>query len=143
MRHEMQNTMMDKVGVFREETGMQEGLDAVQALRERYRTDLHIDDRGQIFNTDVMEAWELGCMLDLAVTTAASALQRKESRGAHSREDYPKRDDANWMVHTLATMHNDSPFSSQTLALDLNTDKAVNRSLEADDKRFVPKERVY
>jgi succinate dehydrogenase / fumarate reductase flavoprotein subunit len=143
MRHEMQNTMMDKVGVFREEAGMQEGLDAVQALRERYRSDLHIDDRGQVFNTDVMEAWELGCMLDIAVTTAASALQRKESRGAHSREDYQKRDDEHWMVHTLATMHNDSPFSAKPLTLDLNTDKAVNRSLEADDKRFVPKERVY
>ena len=87
---------MDKVGVFRTEETMQEGLNEVKELRDRYMTDLHLDDQGNIFNTDLMEAWELGCLLDTAVITAASALQRKESRGGHSRDDYQKRDDENW-----------------------------------------------
>ena len=143
LRHNLQDTMMDKVGVFRIEEGMQEGLEAVQELRHRYMTDLYIDDTGNIFNTDLMEAWELGCLLDTAVMTAASALQRKESRGAHSREDYPKRDDENWLVHTLVCPTTDDPYPAEALTYEMNTDKAVERSLEAEDKRFVPKERVY
>jgi succinate dehydrogenase / fumarate reductase flavoprotein subunit len=90
-----------------------------------------------------MEAWELGCLLDTAVITAASALQRKESRGGHSREDYQQRDDDNWMVHTLISADCDEPYPVENPNLILNTKKAVNRSLEAEDKRFAPKERVY
>jgi len=58
------------------------------------------------FNTDLYEAWELGCLLDLAQVTAFSALTRTESRGAHYREDFPKRDDANWLKHTFVTRRN-------------------------------------
>lgn len=143
LRKTMQEVMMDKVGVFREETNMTEGRDAVVQLRERFFTDLQIDDQGNIFNTDLMEAWELGCLLDTAVITAESALQRKESRGGHSREDYPNRDDENWMVHTLVSSTSDelNPVSGHKLEINLN--KQVNRSLEAVDKRFAPKERVY
>ena len=60
------------------------------------------DDNGRVFNTDLLEAWELGCLLDLAQVTALAALKRTESRGAHAREDYPKRDDAKWLKHSLA-----------------------------------------
>ncbi len=56
---------------------------------------------GRSFNTDLLEAWEIGCQLDIAEVTAISALNRTESRGAHSREDYQKRDDVNWLKHTL------------------------------------------
>ena len=143
LRQEMQEVMMDKVGVFREEAGMAEGLEKMQELRQRYMTDLRIDDQGNIFNTDLMEAWELGCLLDTAVITAQSALQRPESRGAHSREDYQKRDDENWLVHTLITHKNSELYPTSALEMDVNTDKKVDRSLEADDKRFEPKERVY
>lgn len=143
LRQTMQQVMMDKVGVFREETSMAEGRDTMQELRQQFMTDLRIDDRGDIFNTDLLEAWELGCLLDTAVMTAESALQRKESRGAHSREDYQKRDDDNWMVHTLVSATNNELAPTGALALEINTDKAVDRSLEADDKRFEPKERVY
>ncbi|NJM85650.1 MAG: DUF3459 domain-containing protein [Leptolyngbyaceae cyanobacterium RM2_2_21] len=75
-------------------------------MRERYQKDLTIDDRGHQFNTDLLEAWELGALLELAELTTVSALQRKESRGGHSREDYKDRDDVNWMVHTLLTKEN-------------------------------------
>ena len=143
LRKTMQEEMMDKVGVFREESIMAEGLANVQELRQRYMNDLRIDDQGNIFNTDLMEAWELGCLLDTAVMTAQSALQRPESRGAHSREDYQKRDDENWLVHTLISHENNELYPTSALEMNINTDKKVNRSLEADDKRFVPKERVY
>ena len=82
-------------------------------------------------------------MLDLAEVTAESALNRKESRGAHSREDYKKRDDENWMVHTLASATSEGAFPKTHRKLKLNMNKKVNRSLEEGDKRFVPKERVY
>jgi succinate dehydrogenase / fumarate reductase flavoprotein subunit len=104
LRKEMQRVMMDYVSVFREEPGMQEALDTVRELKKRFATDLVIDDRGQTFNTDLLEAWELGCLLDLAEVTAAAALARPESRGAHSREDYKKRDDENWLTHSFATV---------------------------------------
>jgi succinate dehydrogenase / fumarate reductase flavoprotein subunit len=143
LRKQMQTTMMDKVGVFREATNMQAGIKDVNGLRDRFMNDLHIDDQGSIFNTDVMEAWELGCLLDLAIVTGESALQRTESRGGHSREDYKDRDDDNWLVHTLAYCENNEPYTKAAPKLRLNIKKAVNRSLEAVDKRFAPKERVY
>jgi succinate dehydrogenase / fumarate reductase flavoprotein subunit len=74
----------------------------VRELQERYKH-ITIDDRTSKFNTDLLEAWELGCLLDLAEVTALSALNRTESRGAHWREDFPKRDDVNWLKHTFAT----------------------------------------
>jgi len=93
--------MMDNVGVYRDESLLLEARDAVRDLRERYR-DVSIDDKGRVFNTDLLEARELGYLLDCAETTVASALARKESRGAHAREDYPDRDDVNFLAHTLA-----------------------------------------
>jgi succinate dehydrogenase / fumarate reductase flavoprotein subunit len=101
--NEMKSTMMDKVSVFRTEKGMQESLDKIRELQERYQH-VRVDDRGKMYNTDVLNMWELSNLLDLAEVTTASALARKESRGAHAHEDYPKRDDENWMKHTLAWM---------------------------------------
>ena len=98
---EMKHVMMDHVGVFRVEEGMQEALNKIRELKQRFQH-IHIDDHGTTFNTDLVTAWEIGNLLDLAEITAASALARKESRGAHSRDDYPKRDDQNWLKHTLA-----------------------------------------
>jgi succinate dehydrogenase / fumarate reductase flavoprotein subunit len=101
IRRKMQDTMMDYVSVFREEAGIQEAIDTLKELKERFKQ-IHLDDTGKRFNTDLLEAWELGCLLDVAEVTAISALNRTESRGGHSREDYPKRDDDNWLKHTLA-----------------------------------------
>jgi len=101
IREDLQATMMDNIGVFRIESQMQAAVDKVHELQERYRR-AGIQDRGKTFNTDLLEAIELGYLLDLAEVTAESALARTESRGAHSREDYPDRDDENWLKHTLA-----------------------------------------
>ncbi len=103
---EMKNKMMDDVGVFRTAEGMQSAEQKMRELRQRYQN-IHVDDHGKRFNTDLLNAWELGCLLDVALVTTVSAAARMESRGAHAREDFPKRDDANWMKHTLAWMAGD------------------------------------
>ncbi len=139
IRQQMQELMMANVGVFRTEELLQGAVDGLKELRERYRTDLIVEDGGMQFNTDLLEAWELGCMLDLAEVTALSALNRKESRGAHSREDYKQRDDENWMVHTLAYREGSDDDPSYRL----DTSKKVDLSLAEEDERFKPKERVY
>jgi succinate dehydrogenase / fumarate reductase flavoprotein subunit len=101
IRSQMQRVMMDHVAVFREQPGIQEALDVLSDLQERYQR-TSIDDKGSQYNTDLLEAWELGALLDIAQVTAAAALNRTESRGAHSREDCPKRNDAEWLKHSLA-----------------------------------------
>lgn len=101
IRREMQEVMFDHVSVFRTEDGMRQAADKLVELRQRY-TKVKTDDPGKVFNTDILEAWELGCLLDVAEVTVASAQARKESRGAHAREDYADRDDGNWLVHTFA-----------------------------------------
>ncbi len=105
--HEMRTTMFDHVGVFRTETGLQEAQAKIEELRERFKN-VHITDKGKIFNYELFNAWELGNMLDLALVTTVSALARQESRGAHAREDYPSRDDAAWLKHTMAWLNGDS-----------------------------------
>jgi succinate dehydrogenase / fumarate reductase flavoprotein subunit len=101
LANEMKSIMMDHVSVFRTESGMQEALEKVRQLQERFKQ-VRVGDRGKIFNTDLLNTWELGNLLDLAEVTTVSALARQESRGAHARDDFPKRDDASWMKHTLA-----------------------------------------
>jgi succinate dehydrogenase / fumarate reductase flavoprotein subunit len=101
IRREMQNLMMNDVGVFREEPGLKEAVNKLKDLKERYQH-ITLDDKGRRFNTDLLEAWELGALLDVAEVTAVAALNRTESRGGHYREDYPKRDDDNWLKHSLA-----------------------------------------
>ncbi len=102
LRTEMQALMMDKVGVFRTEDGIQSALSRIRELQESAQ-DITIMDKGKRFNTDILEAIELQNLLDLAEVTAASALARTESRGAHSREDHKARDDENWLTHTYAS----------------------------------------
>jgi succinate dehydrogenase / fumarate reductase flavoprotein subunit len=101
IRQELRDLMMRDVGVFRVGAQMAEAVDKIRELQARYRQ-ASLDDRGRRFNTELLEALELGYLLDLAEVTAESALARRESRGAHSREDYPERDDDQWLKHTLA-----------------------------------------
>lgn len=97
---EMKKVMFDLVGIYRTEKDMQAALEKVRELQQRYHH-IKLTDGGKIFNTELINAWELGNMLDLAEVIAMSALNRKESRGGHSREDYPNRDDKEWLKHTL------------------------------------------
>ncbi|MFV1948485.1 MAG: succinate dehydrogenase flavoprotein subunit [Anaerolineales bacterium] len=103
---EMKIVMSEHVGVFRVEEGMQQAVDKVREVKERFKN-VKIDDQGLKYNMNLIEAWELSNLLDIAEVTAVSALARKESRGAHSRDDHPERDDKNWLKHTLAWLEND------------------------------------
>jgi succinate dehydrogenase / fumarate reductase flavoprotein subunit len=96
----MKKVMFDDVGVFRTEEGMKNALAKVAELKERFKQ-VRVVDTGKIFNTELLNAWEMSNLLDMAEVTTASALNRKESRGGHAREDYPERDDKKWLKHTL------------------------------------------
>jgi succinate dehydrogenase / fumarate reductase flavoprotein subunit len=100
IRAEMQEVMMDKVSVFRQQQGLEEAVAKIRELKKRYQQ-ISVQDKGNCFNRDLLDAIELGYMLDLAEVIALGALSREESRGAHSREDFPNRDDEKWLVHTM------------------------------------------
>ncbi len=101
--NEMKQVMFEHVGVFRVEEGMQQAVEKVRELQERFKH-IRVQDHGKIFNTDLLNAWEISNLLDLAEVTAVSALARTESRGAHARDDFQKRNDAEWLKHTLSWM---------------------------------------
>jgi succinate dehydrogenase / fumarate reductase flavoprotein subunit len=101
IRTELQRTMDDNAGVYRNEQTLKQAYDDVKALQLRYK-DVAVQDKGKRFNTDLLEAVELGFLLDLAEVLVVGALNRKESRGGHAREDFQDRDDENFMKHTMA-----------------------------------------
>jgi succinate dehydrogenase / fumarate reductase flavoprotein subunit len=114
--------------VFRTEAGLREALRGVWELQDRYRR-VGLWDRGRVYNQELVEAFETGCLLDVAEATVVSALHRTESRGTHFREDYPHRDDTRWLRHTLVW-------------------RPAPRQHRLEDKpvvvtRFAPKERTY
>ncbi|GED97306.1 succinate dehydrogenase flavoprotein subunit [Gordonia crocea] len=101
IRTELQQTMDNNASVFRTEETLTRALSDVRALKERYNH-VRVHDKGKRFNSDLLEAIELGFLLEMAEVTVVGALNRKESRGGHAREDYPNRDDENFMRHTMA-----------------------------------------
>ena len=101
LRKELQETMDKNAQVFRTEETLQEAWDKIMELRKRYEN-ISIQDQGRRFNTDLLEAVELGFLLDLAEVTVITCRERRESRGAHLREDFPDRDDKKFMVHSMA-----------------------------------------
>jgi succinate dehydrogenase/fumarate reductase flavoprotein subunit len=109
IRDELGASMLENFGVFREEQKMLRQLDVIEDLRERYAT-VYVEDKGEIFNTDLTQAIELGYMLDLAVCMLQAGVERKESRGAHARpHDFPERDDENFMTHSISRWVNGGP----------------------------------
>ena len=100
LRLKMQRTMQDHAAVFRTEEVLEEGKKMMDSIRKEY-DNISVTDRSMIWNSDLVEALELANLIDQAVLTVHAALNRKESRGAHAREDFPERDDKNWMKHTL------------------------------------------
>ena len=108
IRLDMGTTMNQHLGVFRDEDGMRQALRTVAELKQRYEN-VPVEDKGQVFNTDLVFALELGFMLECAETIVVSALDRKETRGAHSRTDAPQRDDENWLKHVLMTQSEAGP----------------------------------
>ena len=128
VRNEMQFTMMDTCSVFRVEESMKEGLQKIKELQEKYLL-VGIDDKSKGFNTDLLEVVELGSLLNTAETIITCAINRKESRGAHWREDYAKRDDTNWLKHSLI-------FATTGSTPDIRYKPVII-------KQFEPKERVY
>jgi succinate dehydrogenase / fumarate reductase flavoprotein subunit len=101
IRKALQDTMDLNAQVFRTGDSLNEALADIRGLQKRYRN-ASVQDKGKLFNTDLLEAIELGFLLDIAEVTVVAAINRKESRGGHYREDYPNRDDAHYMLHTMA-----------------------------------------
>ncbi len=104
IRTDLQNTMENGAGIYRTEEGLKKACDELVVLRERYGR-VKLEDRSEVYNTELTAALELGCMLDVAEAVAHSALRRKESRGSHARSDFEARDDERFMQHSLAYYH--------------------------------------
>ncbi len=103
IRKDLETTMVNSFGIFRNEKLMQEGLDQLLELNKRY-ANVMIEDKGKAYNLDLVRALELGCLLDLAYVIAVGAIARKESRGAHYREDCQKMDNQNFLKHTMVSL---------------------------------------
>lgn len=134
LRKELQETMDKNAQVFRTEETLNEALEKIAELRARYEN-ISIQDQGKRFNTDLLEAVELGFLLDLAEVTVVACRERRESRGAHLREDYPDRNDKKFMVHSMAYLQN-------------KTDRKTGTPIKIDWKPVVitnyqPMERKY
>ena len=108
VRLDLGRAMDQNMGVYRDEEGMQTLLDSLDGFKERYKH-VSLQDKGRVFNTDLIFTLELGFMLDCAESIVLGGIGRKESRGAHSRTDYPNRDDENWLKHMLVTRTDDGP----------------------------------
>ncbi|MBI0537560.1 succinate dehydrogenase flavoprotein subunit [Roseomonas sp. KE2513] len=135
LRGRMQRTMQEHAAVFRTSELLKEGVEKMEKVAQGY-SDIRIADRSLIWNSDLVEAMELDNLIGNALTTVAGAEARHESRGAHAHEDYPERDDQNWMKHTLAWVND-----QYKVRLDYRDVKM--RTLTNEVQVFPPKARVY
>ena len=134
LRLKMQKTMQSKCAVFRTEKTLKEGIDQIRKPYDGLQ-DISVKDKSLLFNTDLVETLEFDNLIRQALTTMDSAYNRKESRGAHAREDYSKRDDKNFMKHTLAWQSDKK--------VEIKYRDVHSRTLTNDVQYFPPKERVY
>tara|TARA_B100000609_G_scaffold97349_1_gene77474 strand:- start:192 stop:887 length:696 start_codon:yes stop_codon:yes gene_type:complete len=130
LRSEMQNIMQNHFGVYRNEELMREGVRKLEEVTERTKN-IHLIDKSNLFNSERVEVLEYLNLLEIANATAYSAMERKESRGAHAREDYPDRDDKDWLCHSLYFKD-----ANKVCKRDVNLEP---ETVEA----FKPKARVY
>ncbi len=142
LRKTLQDEMDRKAQVFRTDESLGEVLDVIADLRERYKN-VHVDDKGKRFNTDLLEAVELGFLLDIAEVVVVTARNRKESRGGHMRDDFPTRDDENYMKHTMAYLSGDPHSSHAEDHIRLDWKPVVFTKDENGELRYPPLERKY
>jgi len=128
IREEMQKTLEQSAGIYRTGTSLRQGVDEMSRLRER-SADLVIEDHSRTFNTERVAALELACMLDVAESIVTAATRREESRGAHQRTDFPKRDDVRYLGHSLIYRNADGSARVEYLPVTIT--------------RWPPAERVY
>lgn len=135
IRTEMQKVMQKHCGVYRKEDLLQEGLRKIQQTRARLE-DIRVEDKSMIWNSDLVEALELENLMGQSIVTLKSAQNRQESRGGHARDDYPKRDDENWMKHTLCWLDDKGRSKIEYRPVSMKT-------LTDEVDPVPPKERIY
>ena len=135
IRTKMQKTMQKHCGVFRNKKILHEGIKKINNVSDLFN-EVSISDKSMIFNTDLVEALELNNLISQSKVTLTSAINRNESRGAHAREDFPERNDQDWLVHSLTWLDENENTEYDTRPVHLNT-------LTNNIKTIPPKKRVY
>ncbi|WP_108784053.1 succinate dehydrogenase flavoprotein subunit [Wolbachia endosymbiont of Bemisia tabaci] len=138
IRSEMQNTMQKYASVFRVAEVLEEGKKAIKEVA-KMMPNIAVEDRSMIWNSDLVEALELANMIPQAVITMECAANREESRGAHAREDFPERDDKNWMKHTIALLKEEK----SQVSVEIDYKKVAEKTLSDEIDFIAPEKRIY